>query len=61
VGLWAEDPATVALFEEHLEELRSRMAEAGLTVGHVGVRQGEAPAPGPATDGMDGPLVDEEA
>ncbi|SFD08277.1 hook-length control protein FliK [Thiohalospira halophila DSM 15071] len=61
VGLWAEEPETVALFEEHLEELRTRMAEAGLTVGHVGVRQGEAPAPGPGTDDLDGPLVDEEA
>mgnify|MGYP006281505185 CR=1 FL=1 len=61
VGLWAEEPETVALFEQHLEELRQNMAEAGLTVGHVGVRQGEAPAPGPGTDDLDGPLVDEEA
>ena len=61
VGLWAEEPGTVALFEQHLEELRARMTEAGLTVGHVGVRQGEAPAPEPATDDLGGPLVDEEA
>jgi len=61
VGLWAEEPETVALFEQHLEELRQSMAEAGLTVGHVGVRQGEAPAPGPGPDDLDGPLVDEEA
>ncbi|MGM0412951.1 MAG: flagellar hook-length control protein FliK [Pseudomonadota bacterium] len=61
VGLWAEEPETVALFEEHLEELRARMVEAGLTVGHVGVRQGEAPAPDPVGGDLGGPLVDEEA
>jgi hypothetical protein len=62
VGLWAESEETVALFDEHLSTLHERMAEAGLTVGHLGVRRGERPAePDEHARNVPGPLVDEQA
>ncbi|MFO8156166.1 MAG: flagellar hook-length control protein FliK [Pseudomonadota bacterium] len=61
VGLWARDEETVALFEAELDHLRESMVSAGLTVGHVGVRQGAAEPPSPASENLATRLLDEEA
>ncbi len=61
VGLWARDEETVAIFEAELDRLRESMAAAGLTVGHVGVRQGAAEPPSPAAENLATRLLDEEA
>lgn len=41
---WTDRPSTRALFEQHLEDLRRRFQNVGLTINHVACRQG-TPAP----------------
>ncbi len=42
-GLWASRPATAALFERNMDELRGRLAGAGLNVGSIHCHRGTAP------------------
>ncbi|MEJ2643512.1 MAG: flagellar hook-length control protein FliK [Gammaproteobacteria bacterium] len=53
---WADRPATTALFERHLEDLRRQLRQAGLAVDHLSCRQG---LPAPARPATGRALLDE--
>jgi hypothetical protein len=40
VNIWAEDEATVAVFDDKMSMLREGLQNAGLITGHVGIQQG---------------------
>lgn len=61
VSLWADRADTTALFQQHTEQLREGMKEAGLYVSRVGVQQGLPKKPPPQQPFSDNNLVDVQA
>ncbi|MBD3609870.1 MAG: flagellar hook-length control protein FliK [Gammaproteobacteria bacterium] len=61
ISLWADQAETVQLFNQHMDNLRDRMQEAGLTVGRAGVQQGVPSTEAPEQVFADNSLVDEQA